>query len=119
MELTPIEPRLGLISTATQRQTPWSGSINNDSEISLARRSFFEAEGQGWCADAGGLDDPRPLEPPMRIMGNDQGWGFDHRAEMLNARPAMLDFAIGVVLELVSGQGILWQIRLRALLHHN
>ena len=55
----------------------------------------------------------------MRIMGNDQGWGFDHRAEMLNARPAMLDFAIGVVLELVSGQGILWQIGLRALLHHS
>jgi hypothetical protein len=54
----------------------------------------------------------------MRIVGKDQGWGFHHRAELLNGRLAMLGFVIGVVLELVTGQGILQQIGLRALLHH-
>jgi hypothetical protein len=90
---------------------------SSDSETTLARRSFSESEGQGWCSDEGGLDDPRPLEMPMRIVGRDQGWGFHRRAELLNGRLAMLGFAAGVVLELVTGQGILHQIGLKALLH--
>jgi hypothetical protein len=118
MELTPIEPRLGLIPMATHRQTHWSGSMNNESETTLARRSFSESEGQGWCSDEQGLDDPRPLEPHMRIVNKDQGWGFYRRAELLNGRLAMLGFAIGLILEFVTGQGILQQIGLKALLHH-
>jgi hypothetical protein len=55
----------------------------------------------------------------MRIVAKNQGWGFHQRSELLNGRMAMLGFAIGVVLELVSGQGILQQIGLRGLLHHN
>jgi hypothetical protein len=93
--------------------------MNNDSETTLARRSFSESEGQVLCFDEGGLDDPRPLKPQMRIVAKDQGWGFHQRAELLNGRLAMLGFAIGVGLELATGQGILQQIGLSALLHHN
>ncbi len=93
--------------------------MNNNSETTMGRRSFSESEGQGWCSDEGGLDDPRPLEPQMRIVAKNQGWGFYQRAELLNGRLAMLGFAVGVLLELVSGQGILQQIGLKALLHHN
>jgi hypothetical protein len=50
--------------------------MNSDSETTLARRSFSESEGQGWCSDESGLDDPRPLEPHMRVVNRDQGWGF-------------------------------------------
>ena len=92
--------------------------MNSDSETTLARRSFSESEGQGWCSDEAGLDDPRPLEPHMRIVDRYQGWGFHPRAELLNGRLAMLGFSIGVVLELITGQGILQQIGLKALLHH-
>lgn len=91
--------------------------MNSDSETTLARRSFSESEGQGWCSDESGLDDPRPLEPHMRVVNRDQGWGFYHRAELLNGRLAMLEFAVGVLLEVVTGQGILQQIGLKALLH--
>jgi len=93
--------------------------MNNNSDTSLGRRSFSESEGQGWCSDAGGLDDPRPLEPQMRIVAKNQGWGFHQRSGLLNGRLALLGFAIGVLLELVTGQGILQQIGLGALLHHN
>ena len=55
----------------------------------------------------------------MRIVAKDQGWGFHQRAELLNGRLAMLGFAIGVVLELAAGPGILEKIELRALLHHS
>jgi len=55
----------------------------------------------------------------MRIVAKDQGWGFHQRAELLNGRLAMLGFAIGVLLELAAGPGILEQIGLRALLHHS
>lgn len=92
--------------------------MNSDTETTLVKRSFSESEGQLWCSDTSGLDDPRPLEPRMRVVNRDQGWGFHHRAELLNGRLAMLGFVIGVVLELISGQGILQQIGLRALLHH-
>ena len=91
--------------------------MNSDSETTLARRSFSESEGQGWCSDESGLDDPRSLEPHMRVVNRDQGWGFYHRAELLNGRLAMLGFAVGVLLEVVTGQGILQQIGLKALLH--
>ena len=55
--------------------------MNNDNEATLAHRSFSESEGQGWCSDETGLHDPRPLEPPMRIVNKDQGWGYYRRAE--------------------------------------
>jgi hypothetical protein len=55
----------------------------------------------------------------MRIVAKDQDWGFHQRAELLNGRLAMLGFAIGVLLELATGQGVLQQIGLRALLHHS
>ncbi|MEI6616211.1 MAG: chlorophyll a/b-binding protein [Cyanobium sp. ELA507] len=87
--------------------------MNSDSETRLARRSFPESEGQGWCSDESGLDDPRPLEPHMRVVDRDQGWGFYHRAELLNGRLAMLGFVIGLATELLSGQGILGQLGLR------
>ncbi len=91
---------------------------DSDSTTDLKRRSFSESEGQGWCSDEGGLDDPRPLEPKMRVMGRDAGWGFFPRAEMLNGRLAMLGFVIGVVVEAFTGQGILRQIGLGSLLPH-
>jgi hypothetical protein len=91
--------------------------MNSDSDTTLAHRSFSESEDQGWCSDEPRLEDPRPLELPMRIVGRDRGWGFHRRAELLNGRLAMLGFAAGVVLELMTGQGILQQIGLKALLH--
>ncbi len=93
--------------------------MNSDSETNLQQRSFSESEGQGWCADDRGLDDPRPLEPKMRVVGKEQGWGFHARAEMLNGRLAMLGFLAGVLIEWFTGQGILQQIGLKALLHHS
>ncbi|MEX1316118.1 MAG: chlorophyll a/b-binding protein [Synechococcaceae cyanobacterium] len=50
-------------------------------------------------------------------LESDSGWGFHRRAELLNGRLAMLGFVIGVLIEAVSGQGILQQIGLGALLH--
>lgn len=91
---------------------------NSNSSTDLERRSFSESEGQGWCSDNDGLDDPRPLEPRMRIMGREAGWGFFPRAEMLNGRLAMLGFGIGLLVEALTGQGILSQIGLGALLPH-
>jgi hypothetical protein len=93
--------------------------MTGDSETNLQERRFSESEGQGWCSDEQGLDDPRPLEPRMRIVGSEQGWGFHPRAEMLNGRLAMLGFTAGVLIELFTGQGILQQIGLNALLHHS
>ena len=91
--------------------------MSTERETSLASRSFSESEDQGWCSDDRTLDDPRPLEQPMRIVGRERGWGFHRRAELLNGRLAMVGFAAGVVLELLTGQGILQQIGLKALLH--
>jgi len=91
-----------------------SPSKNINSSTDLQQRSFSESEGQGWCSDEGGLDDPRPLEPKMRIVGRQAGWGFFPRAEMLNGRLAMLGFVVGLVVEALTGQGILGQIGLGA-----
>ncbi|WP_255143887.1 MULTISPECIES: chlorophyll a/b-binding protein [unclassified Synechococcus] len=48
---------------------------------------------------------------------SESGWGFHRRAELLNGRLAMLGFVIGVLVEAFSGQGILHQIGLGALLN--
>jgi hypothetical protein len=95
----------------------WSSIVNSSTR--LDKRSFSESEGQGWCADENKLDDPRPLEPKMQIVSSERAWGFHRRAELLNGRMAMLGFAIGVVMELITGQGILHQIGLQALLQHH
>jgi ferrochelatase len=114
--------------------------MNSDSETRLARRSFPESEGQGWCSDESGLDDPRPLEPHMRVVNRPEslaastlksvvsthhvwrlgamkttapGFGFVLFAELWNGRLAMLGFVIGLATEWLSGQGILGQIGLR------
>lgn len=91
---------------------------SSEREVTLEHRSFSESEGQGWCSDEHGLEDPRPLEPHMRVVNKDQGWGFHQRAELLNGRLAMLGLAIGLILEWGTGQGIFQQIGLKALLHH-
>ena len=101
---------------AINSNTKNSPSKNSNSSTDLDRRSFSESEDQGWCSDEASLDDPRPLEPRMRIMGREAGWGFFARAEMLNGRLAMLGFVIGVLVEALSGQGIMGQIGLGALL---
>lgn len=73
-----------------------------------------------WGSEDNQLLDPRVIEPRMYLadQNNDSGWGFHRRAEILNGRLAMLGFAIGLVVEMISGQGILQQIGLGALLHH-
>ncbi|MCP9858942.1 high light inducible protein [Cyanobium sp. Cruz-8D1] len=50
----------------------------------------------------------------MASPGSDSGWGFHHRAELLNGRLAML--GIGLALEALTGSGILQQMGLGALL---
>lgn len=85
---------------------------------SQPRRSA-ESENGRWESDGTELLDPRPIEPRMVIAapGSHSGWGFHVRAELLNGRLAMLGFGIGLVVEVLSGQGILQQLGLGALLH--
>jgi hypothetical protein len=104
---------------ANNSSTENSPIKNTNSTTDLDRRSFSESEGQGWCSEELRLDDPRPLEPKMRIVGREAGWGFFARAEMLNGRLAMLGFVSGVLVEALSGQGILAQIGLGSLLPHH
>jgi hypothetical protein len=104
---------------ANNSSTKNSPIKNSNSTTDLDLRGFSESEDQGWCSDEAGLDDPRPLEPRMRVMGREAGWGFFPRAEMLNGRLAMLGFVIGVLVEAISGQGILGQIGLGSLLPHH
>ena len=79
------------------------------------RQDFAESENQGWSSDGDPLLDPRPLEPHMQIVDQDRGWGFHARAELLNGRLAMLGFAAALIVELITGQGILQQLGLKAL----
>ncbi|MFY8148077.1 MAG: high light inducible protein [Prochlorococcaceae cyanobacterium] len=83
-------------------------------------RNFAESEGGGWESEDSQLLDPRPLEPRMVIASpeSQSGWGFHARAELLNGRLAMLGFVTGLLLEALTGQGILQQLGLGALLHH-
>jgi hypothetical protein len=43
-------------------------------------------------------------------VNRDQGWGFYHRAELLNGRLAMLGFVLAVATEWLTGQGALGQL---------
>ena len=104
---------------ANNSSTKNSPIKNSNSSTDLDLSGFSESEDQGGCSDEAGLDDPRPLEPRMRVMGREAGWGFFPRAEMLNGRLAMLGFVIGVLVEAISGQGILGQIGLGSLLPHH
>ena len=104
---------------ANNSSTKNSPIKNSNSTTDLDLRGFSESEDQGWCSDEAGLDDPRPLEPRMRVMGREAGWGFFARAEILNGRLAMLGFVSGVLVEALSGQGILAQIGLGSLLPHH
>lgn len=81
-------------------------------------RHFAESEDGMWDSQDSQLLDPRPIEPRMYVVapGSDSGWGFHLRAELLNGRLAMLGFGIGLVVEALSGQGILQQLGLGALL---
>ncbi|SBO43263.1 Putative high light inducible protein (modular protein) [Cyanobium sp. NIES-981] len=81
-------------------------------------RNYAESEGGMWDSEDSQLLDPKVIEPKMYRASaeSDSGWGFHRRAELLNGRLAMLGFVIGVLVEAVSGQGILQQIGLGALL---
>lgn len=81
-------------------------------------RHFAESEDSMWESQGSQLLDPRPIEPRMEVAapGSDSGWGFHLRAELLNGRLAMLGFGIGLVVEALSGQGILQQLGFGALL---
>ena len=48
------------------------------------------------------------LLPPMQMLHH---WGFTDQAERWNGRLAMLGFVIGVATELLTGQGVLAQLR--------
>lgn len=80
---------------------------------------YAESEGGMWDSDDDVLLDPKVIEPSMSVASpqSEAGWGFHARAERLNGRLAMLGFLVGVILELMTGQGILHQIGLSALLH--
>lgn len=103
------------MSTSTQKAPNQEKAPNHDRVTQYA-----ESEGGRWDSDETQLLDPRAIEPPMYLShpDSDSGWGFHRRAELLNGRLAMLGFVIGVMIEFLSGQGILQQIGLGALLHH-
>jgi hypothetical protein len=79
---------------------------------------YAESEGGRWDSDDQQLLDPKVIEPRMVLAspGSDSGWGFHRRAELLNGRLAMLGFVTGLLIEAISGQGILQQLGLGALL---
>lgn len=79
---------------------------------------FAESEAGLWDSESDQLLDPRPIEPRLYIASpeNESGWGFHGRAERLNGRLAMLGFGIGLLIEALSGSGILQQMGHGALL---
>lgn len=80
---------------------------------------YAESEGRMWDSEEDVLLDPKAIEPAMYFASpeSQSGWGFHDRAELLNGRLAMLGFVIGVIFELTTGQGIMQQLGLSALLH--
>ncbi|CAK6691795.1 hypothetical protein IFHNHDMJ_01088 [Synechococcus sp. CBW1107] len=83
-------------------------------------KNYAESEGGMWDSQEPQLLDPRVIEPRMYLASaaSHSGWGFHSRAELLNGRLAMLGFVIGLAIEALSGQGILQQLGLGALLQH-
>ena len=78
-------------------------------------RDSAESVHQSWTGDDQPLLDPRAIEPRIQIVDQDQGWGFHARAELLNGRLAMVGFAAALIIEVITGQGILQQLGLKAL----
>ena len=99
----------GLIAMSASTKTTKRVHVNN----------YAESEGGMWDSEDTQLLDPRVIEPRMYLASpeSESGWGFHRRAELLNGRLAMLGFVIGLVVEVLSGQGILQQLGLGALLH--
>jgi hypothetical protein len=85
--------------------------VSSGRPTSLARRGFSESEDQGWCSDEPELLDPRPIEPAVQVVGQEQAWGFHRPAELMNGRLAMLGFVLAVATEWLTGQGALGQLR--------
>ncbi len=85
----------------------------------LHAHHYAESEGGLWDSQGPALLDPKVIEPAMYLAnpGSDSGWGFHGRSELLNGRLAMLGFAIGLVIEALSGHGIVQQLGLGALIH--
>ena len=79
------------------------------------RQDLAESENQSWSSDGHELLDPFPIEPRMQIVDKDLGWGFHPRAELLNGRLAMVGFAAALIMELITGQGLLQQLGLKPL----
>jgi hypothetical protein len=80
---------------------------------------YAESEGGMWDSEDNVLLDPKVIEPTMYCASpeSESGWGFHRRAELLNGRLAMLGFVTGLILELLTGQGIIQQLGLSALRH--
>lgn len=72
-----------------------------------------------WDSEENVLLDPKVIEPAMYLASSESesGWGFHRRAELLNGRLAMLGFVTGLIIELLTGQGIIQQLGLSALRH--
>jgi hypothetical protein len=70
---------------------------------------YAESEGRMWDSEEDLLLDPKVIEPSMYFARpeSESGGGFHARAERLNGRLAMLGFASGVILEFLTGHGIL------------
>ena len=79
------------------------------------KQDFAESENQSWASGDNELLDPYPIEPRMQIVDKDRGWGFHSRAELLNGRLAMVGFASALIIELITGQGLLQQLGRKAL----
>lgn len=95
--------------------------MTDRSEASNAIRAkhYAESESGMWDSNDQQLQDPKAIEPVMYVATaeSNSGWGFHARAELLNGRLAMVGFATGVLLEAISGKGIVQQIGLAALRH--
>jgi hypothetical protein len=82
-------------------------SVKTQKKLHLNHRA--ESEGGMWDAEGSRLLDPKVIEPRMYLASprSNSGWGFHHRAELLNGRLAMLGFGIGFAVEALTGSGIL------------
>jgi len=62
----------------------------------------------GVVVEEGGRQNIYAIEPPVYVAdAEESGLGFTKRAEMLNGRLAMIGFVSALILEIVTGHGVL------------
>jgi hypothetical protein len=93
----------------TQNQSTVTTGQPEAAEIQAARQSETNTDlrtTDGYVIDKSGKLDNRAIVPPI-YQQKEPRFGFNPIAETLNGRAAMIGFAIAILIELYSGQGVL------------